>query len=68
MKATSMWEFWSAWHGYVRANSPKDDTRIQDKDEMLDWLYRDDEPAGQLETQTYLWDGGFAPQGYVLVT
>lgn len=66
VKATSMWEFWSAWHGFVRANSPAQPGKLTEsqKDELWADIEALDAPAGVLTTQTYLWTGlGFEAQG-----
>lgn len=70
VKATSMWEFWSAWNGYVKANTPKGGEKLTEADKDYIWERMQDMemPAGPLTTQTYLWDGrGFVGQGRVSV-
>lgn len=65
---TSMWKFWSAWHGYVRANTPQERNRLSEpeKDRIWERMKELDVDAGaSFSTQTYLWDGAFRPQGLV---
>ncbi len=71
VKATSMWEFWAAWLGFIRANTPETSASLsrQDKEELLDWISSEQEQSGQIETMTYHWDGlRFVPDGFVVVS
>lgn len=68
VKKTSMWEFWSAWNGYVKANTPKGGEKLTEaeKDDLWADIEALGEPTGPLSTQTYLWDGrAFLGQGRV---
>lgn len=70
VKATSMWEFWSAWHGYIQANTPKQANKLSEteKDSIWERMIELEAPPGALRTQTYLWDGSvFCPQGEVTI-
>lgn len=62
---TSMWKFWASWHGYVRANTPQQGNKLteSEKDRIWDRMQELDAVSEQVSTQTYLWDGGFRPQG-----
>jgi hypothetical protein len=62
---TSMWKFWASWHGYVKANSPKQANKLTEdqKDYIWERLQRTDDGPDEVSTQTYLWDGAFQPQG-----
>lgn len=63
-----MWKFWSAWHGFVRANSPAQPGKLTEaqKDELWADIEAIDAPIGLLSTQTYSWDGRrFAVMGLV---
>lgn len=67
VKSASMWEFWSAWHGFVRANTPSKPGKLSETeaDALFDWIDGGAQ-ASALTTQTYLWDGsGFVPQGTI---
>ncbi|MBJ6986945.1 MULTISPECIES: hypothetical protein [unclassified Devosia] len=62
---TSMWKFWAAWHGYVRANSPQQNNKLSETEKDRIWarMQEMDTPEGVPVTVTYLWDGAtFLPQ------
>lgn len=67
---TSMWKFWSAWNGYIAANTPAQAGKLTDADK--DEIWADIEartlPEGPLSTETYLWEGSFVPQGRVQIS
>jgi hypothetical protein len=56
---TSMWKFWAAWHGYVRANTPQQGNKLSEteKDRIWERMQEMDLPAVPPLTPTYLWDG-----------
>lgn len=67
VKAASMWEFYSAWHGFVEANSPKEAAKLTEAeaDDLFDWIESGSGPA-VLSTQTYWLDGErLVPNGIV---
>lgn len=58
VKASSVWEFWSAWNGYVQANTPKDGAKLSEAQavDLFDWLEADMGPVVK-RTMTYWYDG-----------
>lgn len=66
---TSMWKFWAAWLGYIRANSAPETGKLSEaqKDDLWADIEAYDTPTGPLFTETYLWDGEFVAQGRVEV-
>ncbi|KKB81015.1 hypothetical protein VW35_02260 [Devosia soli] len=60
VKRSSVWEFFSAWQGYVEANTPKQSGKLSEdeKDRIWERMQElDATPPGQLSTQTYTLDG-----------
>lgn len=60
VKRSSVWEFFSAWQGYVEANTPKQSGKLSEgeKDRIWERMQElDASPPGQLSTQTYTLDG-----------
>lgn len=60
VKAASLWEFFSAWNGYIEANTPKQGNKLSEdeKDRIWERMQElDATPPGQLSTQTYTLDG-----------
>lgn len=71
VKAASMWEFFSAWHGYLDANTPQDKGKLTESEaeELFAWIEADNSGPRTLSTQTYLLDGGLlVPAGIVTFT
>ncbi len=68
VRAMSMWQYFSALHGYIDANSPKDGNKLTDSEaeELFEWIERDSDGPRVLSTQTYWWDGEWPePAGVV---
>lgn len=68
VKQASVWEFFSAWHGYLDANTPKKKgvQTGEEADALLDQLMAAEARRGTLSTQTYWLDGGrLVPAGIV---
>lgn len=69
VKRASMWEFFSALHGFVSANTPKGGNKLSREEKAELWA--DVEAYGpisctMLRTQTYWWDeNGPSPMGIV---
>lgn len=65
---TSMWKFWASWCGFVRANTPQQNNKLSESEKDYIWerMQLLDVPSEAVQTQTYLWDGAFHPQGYVI--
>lgn len=59
VKQASIWEFFSAWNGYLSANSPKVKgvQTEEDADALLDRLMAAPNAPKVLSTQTYTLDG-----------
>lgn len=56
--AMSLWQFMSAYNGYVQANSSGSNKLTESqKDDLFEWLESMDDGERWLETQTYWWDG-----------
>ncbi|MGV8830345.1 MAG: hypothetical protein ACOH2N_00075 [Devosia sp.] len=71
VKRCSMWEFFAAWHGYVDANTPKDNKKLTatEADDLFEWITAGDGTQQQISTQTYWWDEtGPVPMGVVHFT
>lgn len=71
VKAASMWEFFSAWHGYLEANTPQDKAKLTESEaeELFAWIEADNSGPRTLSTQTYLLDGDhLVPAGIVTFT
>ena len=69
VKRSSVWEFFSAFNGYVDANTPKQGNKLteDDKDRIWERMQELDAPVGQqLSTQTYwLYGMHLVPAGIV---
>ncbi|RYE50881.1 MAG: hypothetical protein EOP18_12830 [Rhizobiaceae bacterium] len=68
VKAASMWEFFSSWHGYLDANTPQDKGKLTESEaeELFAWIEADNSGPRALSTQTYvLHDGHLVPAGVV---
>lgn len=69
VKASSVWEFWQAFQGYVEANSPKQNNKLSedDKDRIWQRMQELETPTDTaLSTQTYVLDGlRLVPAGVV---
>lgn len=69
VKASSVWEFWQAFQGYVEANSPKQNNKLteDDKDRIWQRMQELETPTDAvLSTQTYVLDGlRLVPAGVV---
>ena len=60
VKASSVWEFWQAFQGYVEANSPKQNNKLteDDKDRIWQRMQELETPTDKaISTQTYVLDG-----------
>lgn len=67
-KRSSMWEFFSAYHGFVEANTPKQAAKLTDSeaDDLFAWIERDTAGPRVLSTMTYDLDGlTLVPSGRV---
>lgn len=58
VRASSVWEFWAAWNGYVAAHTSKDGPKLTEdqKVDLFDWISADSGPLLN-STMTYGWDG-----------
>lgn len=69
VKRSSVWEFFSAWQGYVDANTPKQSGKLSedDKDRIWERMQELERPSSAtLSTQTYTLDGlRLVPAGVV---
>jgi hypothetical protein len=69
VKAASLWEFFSAWQGYVDANTPKQPGKLteDEKDRIWERMQEMDRPGSiALSTETYRLDGAhLVPAGIV---
>ena len=69
VKASSAWEFWTAFQGYVDANSPKQGNKLTESERAElaeDVLAYGRAIAGPLSTETYQLDGlHLVPAGIV---
>ena len=69
VKKSSVWEFFSAWQGYVDANTPKQSGKLSedDKDRIWERMQELERPSSAtLSTQTYTLDGlRLVPAGIV---
>lgn len=69
VKQSSVWEFFSAWQGYVDANSPKQNGKLSEdeKDRIWERMQELDAPSSTtLSTQTYRLTGArLVPAGVV---
>lgn len=69
VKSASLWELFSAWQGYVAANTPKQGNKLTESERAelaADVLSRTQTIGGTLSTQTYLLDGDrLVPAGVV---
>lgn len=69
VKRSSVWEFFSAWQGYVDANTPKQSGKLSedDKDRIWERMQELERPSSAtLSTQTYTLDGlRLVPAGIV---
>lgn len=69
VKASSVWEFWQAFQGYVDANTPKQNGKLSEDDKDRIWQRMQELDAvapGTLNTQTYELDGlRLVPAGIV---
>lgn len=69
VKRSSVWEFFSAWQGYVEANTPKQNGKLSedDKDRIWERMQELEAPrSSTLSTQTYWLDGAhLVPAGVV---
>lgn len=60
VKQASVWEFWTAFQGYVDANSPRQKGKLSedDKDRIWERMQELDAPSAEfLSTQTYVLEG-----------
>lgn len=67
VKRASVWEFWTAFQGYVDANTPKEGAKLtpEQADDLFDWIDRAP-TAATLSTETYKLDGlHLVPAGIV---
>lgn len=69
VKQSSVWEFFSAWQGYVDANTPKQSGKLseEDKDRIWERMQELEAPVSKsLSTQTYQLRGAqLVPAGIV---
>lgn len=69
VKRASVWEFWTAFQGYVDANSPKQGNKLSEDDKDRIWQRMQELEAASgavLSTQTYVLDGAhLVPAGVV---
>lgn len=72
VKASSVWEFFSAFNGYLDANTPKQSGKLPEDDKELIWaeiqkrMAQLDRSSATLSTQTYTIDGRqLVPAGVV---
>lgn len=69
VKRASVWEFFSAWQGFVDANTPKQGNKLSedDKDRIWERMQELEAPhSTTLSTETYRLDGAhLVPAGVV---
>lgn len=69
VKRASVWEFFSAWQGFVDANSPKQGNKLSEEDKDRIWERMQELEAPRfptLSTETYRLDGAhLVPAGVV---
>lgn len=72
VKAASVWEFFSAFNGYMDANTPRQPGKLPEDDKELIWreiqkrMAQLESRSATLSTQTYVLDGlHLVPAGVV---
>lgn len=69
VKAASLWEFFSAWNGFIEANTPKQGNKLSEDEKDRIWARMeqlDGAAPGKRSTQTYVLDGlRLVPAGVV---